>query len=46
MVIDENEVDEEELADIGLNIYTFKQSSLFQSSIIAFLVGLKANKED
>ena len=46
MVIEQNEVDEEELVDIGLNVYTFKQASIFQSSVIAFLVGLKSNKED
>ena len=38
LVID-HEIPEDELIDTGLNLYTFKQSSLFQSSVIAFLVG-------
>lgn len=40
------EVAEDVFVETALNIYTFKQSSLFQSSVIAFLVGLKSAKED
>lgn len=40
------EVPEEQLVDTGLNIYSFKQASMFQSSIIAFLVQQKSEKEE
>ena len=45
-LVKDEEVPDSELNDTGLNIYTFKQSSLFQSSVIAYLVGLKSNKDD
>jgi len=44
-VIDQH-IPEEHLVSAKLNLLTFKQSSLFQSSIIAFLVGLKTGKEE
>ena len=44
-VIDQ-QVPDDQLVEARLNLLTFKQSSLFQSSIIAFLVGLKTGKEE
>ena len=40
------EVPKEQLVDTGLNIYAFRQASMFQSSIIAFLVQLKSEKKE
>ena len=45
-MIEKTKVEEESFVDTGLNIYTFKQASNFQSSIIAFLIGMKSNKEE
>ena len=35
-----------EITDIGLTLYTFKRTSQFQSFVISFLVGLKAQKDE
>ena len=45
MVIQEA-VEEEMRIDIALNMYTFKRSSLLQSSVIAFLSRLKSDDEE
>ena len=35
------EISETELVEAGMNIYSFKQASLFQSAVIAMLAGMK-----
>ena len=39
-------VEEEMRIDVALNMYTFKRSSLLQSSVIAFLSRLKSDDEE
>ena len=41
-----DEISETELVEAGMNIYSFKQASLFQSSVIAMLAGMKQSKEE
>ena len=45
MVIQEA-IEDEQKIDIALNMYTFKRSSLLQSSVVAFLSRLKADDEE
>ena len=39
-------IDDELLIDAALNMYTFKRSSLLQSSVVAFLSRLKADDRE
>ena len=39
-------IDEGQKVDIALNIYTFKRSTLLQSSVVAFLSRLKADDDE
>ena len=42
----DDEVVEEKQIDIGLSLYTFKRSSIFQSSVISILTRLKPDNEE
>lgn len=45
-MVDHPPVNDGQLVDIGLQLYTFKRTSQFQSFVIQFLVGLKAQEEE
>ena len=45
MVVEEK-IEEDEVIECGANFIKFKEASLFQSSVIAFIVGLKTNTQD
>ena len=45
-MVKQEAIDEEQRIDIALNIYTFKRSTLLQSSVVAFLSRLKADDEE
>ena len=40
------EIPEQQLVNVGVNIYTFQRVSEFQSCVIAFLAGTQSNKEE
>ena len=39
-------IDEEKYTELYLNIFTFKRSTILQSSVIAILCRLKGNQEE
>lgn len=46
VMVDERESSIHDRVSIGLNLYNFKKSSMFQSSIVAFMSGLLQQDEE
>lgn len=44
IMVDQPDISDAQLVDIGVSMYTFKRTSQFQSFVIQFLVGVKAQE--